>query len=172
MRRLACLTNAALFTFALAAGSMGAQQAGTPASGVLLEVRGEGIQPLTFTAESFAALPHQTLKARAHDGKEAEYQGVTLAAILARAGAPMGAQLKGKAMDRYLVVEASDGYRAVYALTELDSGFTDRVILLADRRDGKPLSSHEGPLQVIVPGEKKHARWVRQVVRLVVGRAA
>ena len=49
-------------------------------------------------------------------------------------------------------------------------GFTDRVILLADRRDGKPLSAREGPFQVIVPGEKKHARWVRQVIRLKVGR--
>jgi hypothetical protein len=54
---------------------------------------------------------------------------------------------------------------------ELAPSFTDRTILLADRRDGKPLSDREGPLQVIVPGEKKHARWVRQVVRLVVGRA-
>jgi hypothetical protein len=26
------------------------------------------------------------------------------------------------------------------------------------------------PFQIIVPGEKKHARWVRQVIRLKVGR--
>ena len=59
-------------------------------------------------------------------------------------------------MSLYLVVEAADGYRVVFALPELDPGYTDRTILLADRRDGKPLSDREGPLQVIVPGEKKH----------------
>ena len=74
-------------------------------------------------------------------------------------------------MALYLVVEAADGYRAVFALSELDPAFTDRVVLLADRRDGQPLSMRDGPLQVVVPGEKKHARWVRQVIRLRVGRA-
>jgi hypothetical protein len=71
----------------------------------------------------------------------------------------------------YLVVEAADGYRAVFALPELDPLFTDRVILLADRRDGKSLSEREGPLRIIVPGEKRPARWVRQVVALKVGRS-
>ncbi len=74
-------------------------------------------------------------------------------------------------MALYLVVEAADGYRAVFALSELDPAFTDRVILLADRRDGQPISTRDGPLQVVVPGEKKHARWVRQVIRLKIGRA-
>ena len=91
--------------------------------------------------------------------------------ILARAGVPTGKDLRGKAMALFVVVEASDGYRAVFALAELDTEFTDRVILLADRRDDKPLSGQAGRLQVIVPGEKKHARWVRQVVRLKVGGA-
>jgi len=42
------------------------------------------------------------------------------------------------------VVEAADGYRAVFALAEFDPDFTDRVILLADRRDDYPLSSKRG----------------------------
>ena len=84
---------------------------------------------------------------------------------------PPAKSLRGPAIALYVVVEAADGYRAVYALAELDSAFTDRVILLADRRDGRPLSAREGPLQVIVPGEKKHARWVRQVIRLRVAAA-
>ena len=48
--------------------------------------------------------------------------------------------------------------------------FTDRVILPADRRDGLPPSARDGPLQVVVPGEMKHARWVRHVIKLKVGR--
>ena len=57
-------------------------------------------------------------------------------------------------------------HRAVFALAEFDPDFTDRVILLADRRDGHPLSSKEGPFRIVVPGEKRHARWVREVIAL------
>jgi len=53
-------------------------------------------------------------------------------------------------------------------LPEIDPAFTDRVIILADRRDGGPLTDKEGPWQVVVPGEKRQARWVRQVVALTV----
>ena len=141
------------------------------APATLLEVRGEIPRPLAFSREEFARLPRRPVRARAHDGVESNYEGVPLIEILSRAGVPTGGELRGKALTLYLAVEAADGYRAIFALPELDPGFTDRVILLADRRDGRPLSDREGPLQVIVPGEKKHARWVRQVVRLVIGRA-
>ncbi len=47
-------------------------------------------------------------------------------------------------------------------------GATDKLVLLVDRRDGKPLSGQEGPLRIIVPDEKRHARWVRQIISLVV----
>ena len=69
-----------------------------------------------------------------------------------------------------LIFAHQQHHRAVFALAELDPAFTDRVILLADHRDGKALSTRDGPFQIIVPGEKKHARWVRQVIRLKVGR--
>jgi DMSO/TMAO reductase YedYZ molybdopterin-dependent catalytic subunit len=139
--------------------------------GVLLEVRGEVSRPLTLSREDFAGIRKHTVRAKAHDGVESEYQGVALIDLLTKAGVSTGPALKGKELTLYVVVEAADGYRATFAVAELDPTFTDRVILLADRRDGRPLSDREGPLQVIVPGEKKHARWVRQVLRLAVGRA-
>jgi hypothetical protein len=107
--------------------------------------------------------------AKAHDGKDSRYEGVALFEILRKAGLAHGKELRGKAVALYLVVEAADGYRAVFALPELDPDFNDRVILLADRRDGQALSTREGPLQIVVPGEKRHARWVRQVIALRVG---
>jgi hypothetical protein len=47
-------------------------------------------------------------------------------------------------------------------LSEQDPELTDRVILLADAKDGQPLAPNEGPFRIIVPGEKRAARWVRQ----------
>jgi hypothetical protein len=76
---------------------------------------------------------------------------------------PSGEKLHGKFVALYLIVEAADGYRAVFALPEFASGFTDRRVYLVSERDGKPLSDMDGPSQLAVPGEMRAARWVRQV---------
>ena len=65
-----------------------------------------------------------------------------------------------------LLVEATDGYRVVIALPELDPAFTDKQIVLAFLKDGKPLDDKEGPYRIVIPDEKRMARWVRQVTRL------
>jgi DMSO/TMAO reductase YedYZ molybdopterin-dependent catalytic subunit len=84
---------------------------------------------------------------------------------------PFGKELKGKALTIYLLIEAQDGYQVLFTLPELDALFTDKVVLLADRRDGKPLSEKEGPLRVVVPDEKRQARWIRQVKSITVRHA-
>ncbi len=135
----------------------GGQSAKPQDAAVLLRVAGEVAHAQQYRAEDLAKLPRQTVRAKSHSGVEAQYEGVALIDLLAKAGVPTGGQLKGQAVSLYVVVEAVDTYRAVFALAELDRSFTDRVILLADRRDGQPLTAHEGPLQVIVPGEKNSA---------------
>jgi hypothetical protein len=104
-------------------------------------------------------------------GASVTYEGVSAVELLRRAGAPLGKQLKGPRLRLYVIVEASDGYQVVFALPEFDPDFTDRVILLADRRDGHALASPEGPFRLIVAGEKRHARWVREVTSLDVREA-
>ena len=71
------------------------------------------------------------------------------------------------ALASYLVVEAADGYRAVFALPELAPGVHRPRHPARRPRAGSRSTADEGPLRVIVPGEKRHARWVRQVVTLM-----
>jgi hypothetical protein len=99
------------------------------------------------------------------------FEGVALVELLQRAGVPLGKELRGDRMMTYVVIGAADGYRVVFALPELDPAFNDRLILLADRRDQQPLPPGEGPLRLIVPGEKRQARWVRQVTAVSIHRA-
>jgi len=42
-------------------------------------------------------------------------------------------------MTSYVVAEAEDGYRVVFALAELDSGFLDSEVVVADTMDGAPI---------------------------------
>jgi hypothetical protein len=71
----------------------------------------------------------------------------------------------------YLVVEARDGYRAVFAWAELDPGFMDKSVYVATMRDGKPLSDRDGPFELVVPGEKRLGRSVRQLTALRIRQA-
>ena len=65
-----------------------------------------------------------------------------------------------------LLVEAADDYHVVIALPELDPAFTDKQIVLAFARYGKPLDAKEGPYRLVIPDEKRMARWVKQVTTL------
>ena len=59
-----------------------------------------------------------------------------------------------------------DGNQVVIALPELDPAFTDKQIALVFLKDGKPLDDKEGSYRIVIPSEKRMARWVRQVKAL------
>ena len=138
-----------------------------------LRVEVEGGRVIAFVPSLLTKLklPRREVKAKDHDGKENTYSGYELREVLKLAGAKFGADLRGANMSYYLLIEATDNYHAVFALPELDDTYTDKIVLLADMQDGKTLDIKNGPWQVIVPDEKKHARWVRQVMTLKVIRA-
>lgn len=140
-------------------------------AGFSLVVGGEVERPLKLTLSDLRQMPRRSLRATPHNGKESSYDGVPVHEILKKAGVKFGEELKGKALATYLLVEATDAYQAVFALPELDPAFTDREVLLADRQDGEALAVQSGPLQIIVPHEKRHARWVRQVKSLMIYRS-
>lgn len=137
-----------------------------------LEVSGEVEKPLKLSVAELELLPHQTVDAVEHSGEKAQYTGVPIYQILKSAGVPMGEQLRGPALSLYIVVIASDGYQAVYALPELDPLANEGPVILADQKNGRPLDAAIGPLRIILPKEKRHARWVRQVIKIEVRRAA
>ena len=137
----------------------------------LLTVNGEVEHPIALGASDLTKLPHRQVQVKERDGTSVMFAGVPLVEVLQQAGAPLGQKLHGPNMAIYLLVEAADGYRAVFALPELDPTFTDRLVLLADSRDGKPLKASEGRLRLVVPDEKRQARWVRKVIRLRLLRA-
>jgi hypothetical protein len=74
-------------------------------------------------------------------------------------------------MTDYVVAEATDGYRVVFSVGELDADFGNQQVLIADKQDGQPLSSQEGPLRLVVTGDKRQARWVRMLTALTIARA-
>lgn len=133
-----------------------------------VNISGELTNPFELTTTILHQFPQTEVTRKDRDGAAHTYSGVTLQEILQKAGTTMGPQLKGENLSKYLWVEASDGYQIVFALAELDKSFTDRVIILADTVDGKPLPPADGPFRIIVQDEKKPARCIKQVTSLKV----
>jgi hypothetical protein len=92
----------------------------------VLRVEGLIERALSLSAEDLGRIPRQTVEAKDHDGKLARFEGVTLTEVLKAAGTPLGERLRGAQLSKCLLVEAADGYRAVFALPELDPAFTMR----------------------------------------------
>jgi hypothetical protein len=95
-----------------------------PAAILIQSLEGKAV---TVTAEDLTKLPHHPIKASEH-GTPATFDGVLLSDVLAKVNVPTRDKLRGKALAQYLLVEAADGYRAVFALTEFAPDFTDRNI--------------------------------------------
>lgn len=112
------------------------------------------------------ALPHVKVTASEHGSSPVNFEGVTVKSVLEKAGVTFGESLRGKRLSNCLLVAAADGYRVVIALPELDPAFTEKQTVLAFLRDGKPLAEKEGPYRIVIPDEKRMARWVRQVTTL------
>lgn len=146
-----------------------AQPAG-PAPPASLTLVGLDGRTRSVSPADLARLVRHDTTVSAHE-VSGRYSGVALTDLLALVNAPLADSLRGRSLATYVVAEASDGYRVLFSIVELDSKFTDRVVILADRKDGQPLPAAEGPYRLIVPGEKRPARWARQVIRISLGRA-
>jgi len=136
--------------------------AGTVPFGSAVAVEGLGGTRVTLSVSDLSKLPRRTIKATDH-GAPVKFEGVLLKHLLAEVDQPTGEKFQSTAASYYVVVEGKDGYCATFAWAELDPTITDKSVYLVTKRDGKPLPDKDGPFQLVVPDEKRAARWVRQV---------
>jgi hypothetical protein len=123
-----------------------------------------GDQSSEWTAATLAALPHATVSVfNEHAKAQQSYSGVPLTVLLTKLGVPE--KPHGKEFRLYLVAEGSDGYQVVYSVGEVTPDVHDGTTLVADSVDGKPLGDN-GLFQLVTTGEKRPARWVRNLVAI------
>lgn len=138
----------------------------TAAQDASLRVR-IGETGVVLAAGDLRALPQRTVSV-AEDGAQTRYEGPRLADVLVRAGTKLGAEPAGGGIIRYVAASSPDGFRAVFSLAEIDPDYAEREVILAMRRNDAPLIADEGPFRLVVPGDKRRTRWVRQVDTLAV----
>jgi hypothetical protein len=165
--------RAFLIAFTVLTAHVVAQQAATApvasGKGDVLFLRGPSHDAVSLSASVLKALPHITVTVHnPHANAEETYSGVRLADLLAKVGAPIGSELRGKALANYVVATGSDGYQAVLALGEVDPGFHPGEVIVADSMDGKALDAHSGPFKLVVTEDKRPARSVRNLTNIEV----
>jgi DMSO/TMAO reductase YedYZ molybdopterin-dependent catalytic subunit len=138
-----------------------------------LRIGGAVSTPLVLTLADLKNMPRKKLSVvNPHDKKTEAYEGVLLEDLLRKAGVPQGENLRGPSMATYVLAEASDGYRVVFSLAELDSGIIESDVIVADTMDSAPLRDKQGPFRLVAPHEKRPSRWVRMLKSITVVRAA
>lgn len=135
-----------------------------PVSAQSFILEGEIEKPSTISMADFEKLPMVEVKGKDKDGKEHVFKGATLFSVIQSAGIPAGS----KSFLKYVQVAAADNYKVVFAFAEIDPDFTSQSIIVATSVDGRPLTKDDGPFRIVVPNDKKHARWVRQVTGIKV----
>ena len=136
------------------------------AQGGRVEITGDVPHPVTLGDAALQSLPRQHVQFTDHGRPSADYEGVPVRLLLQQAGVDLSSPLRGAALARAVVIDASDGYRVVFAISEFDESIGAKVILLADRKDGQMLDDHEGPFRILAPSDGRPARSVREVTAI------
>jgi len=162
---------AAIFLYALSLGTVAAQPESQDAMPVAqVKAPSEplkitfGDKSATWTMAQLAALPHVSVTVHnEHTKADETYSGVKLIDLLTPLG--VHAQPRGKDLRLYVVAEGADMYEAVYSSGEITPEVNSSTVIVADTENGKPLAG-DGPLKLIASGEKRPARWVRNLVAI------
>lgn len=121
--------------------------------------------PLPIDAALLHGLPLADATLNAH-GEVHHCAGPTVASLLAKLGLPQGEQLGGPALANGVLFRASDGYAVLFSLGELNSTLGNETAIIAVSCEGKPLDGKTGPYRVMLPGDHRPARAMRQVISL------
>jgi hypothetical protein len=111
-------------------------------------------------------MAHTNVSAKGHDNVSHTFSCVPMKTVLATVQAPTGENLGGAGVSLVLLASARDNYHAAFTLAELDESIGDKPVFVCDKQDGESLSASDGPVRLVVPSDKRPARWVRMLTNL------
>ena len=133
-----------------------------------LSIEGHVCQPQRFDLEALRRLPAETVQV-SFEGERgtqnARFTGVQLWALLDQAGGLVDSE-KGAELRHTLKITGRDGYVVVISTGEIAPEFGGKPGLIAYQRDGAPLG--EAGFRLVMPGDKRGGRNVRDVVTIAV----
>ena len=130
-------------------------------------VSGAVQRPGTYDLAALQALPVVTRTVGT-----ATYTGVSLYDFLnTTVGLVTNPAVKNDSLGLYVVATGGDGYKAAFAVGELDPGFGNQPDLIAYAQNGAPLTT-TGFARIVVPNDIKAGRYVSNLIAIEVFAAA
>ena len=138
---------------------------GKPSTSLVVTVDGKA---MTFTVAELKAMPQSTLTAKnGHTSVDETYLGVSVGELLAKCGFAFDSKTAKRVYHSYVRAEGTDGYWVLFSASELMPMLRETGSVIALGVNGKPLGD-EGEFKIVIAGEKRPARWVRNLRSLTV----
>ena len=135
----------------------------TPSTSLTLSGAGQSV---TLSPADLQDMPRESVSVvNGHSKKTESYSGVPIAALLAKLGLPFEKANEHTLLQSYLVAKGTDGYIVVISAYEALSAVHEGTAIVADTLDGKPLGP-DGAFKLILSGDKRPQRWVRNLASL------
>ena len=149
---------------AAAQGTMPSQHAPAERSTILtLTVNGVSKQ---IALGDLASMPQSTLRVHnAHANKDEVYRGVAVSDLLRAAGLPFSKETQQTLLRSYLRAQGTDFYFVLFSASEVEPDLNASSVIVATGVDGHDLGA-DGAFKLVSSGDKRPARWVRNLVSL------
>ena len=123
-------------------------------------------QAATLSVADLLAMPQKTVQVHnAHNNLDESYTGVAVDELLKKYGVTLEGLGAQQVYHSYVVATGTDKYHVLFSASELQSALHTGDAIIALSMDGKPLGA-DGDLKMVLPGEKKPARWVRNLASI------
>ena len=130
-----------------------------------LKVTANGQTTTLSLADLYAMPQHSMTVHNSHSDSDESYTGVSLADLLAKYGLTVTGDGAKQVYHSYVRAEGTDGYFVIFSASELESTLHTGDSLIALTLAGKPLQQ-DGRLKMVLAGERKPARWIRNLQTL------
>lgn len=142
-----------------------AHPAAAPSTSLQLTINGK---TTTLSVEDLNAMEKKTITVHNEHLKTDEtYSGVPLSDLLSKYGLPVDKTTHRTMLRSYIVAEGTDKYWVLYSVTEIEPSEHNADVIVATSIGGKPLAE-DGLLKLVDSGDKKPARWVRNLSAITV----
>jgi hypothetical protein len=123
-------------------------------------------QTATLSVADLQAMPQKTVQVHnAHTNMDESYTGIAVDELLKRYGVTLDGAGAQQVYHSYVIATGTDKYHVLFSASELQSSLHTGDAILAISMDGKSLGA-DGDIKMVLPGERKPARWVRNLVSL------
>jgi hypothetical protein len=129
-------------------------------------------KPMLLTTANLAKLPEITVAisfGTDHGQFHGTFTGPLLWTVLVDSKA-VDPKLPREHVGEVALITGADGYAAALALGEIAPEFENKNVILAEQMNGKPLAPNH--FRLVVPGDQRGGRSVRDVVSILVKDAA